>query len=89
MIALTSSSFVPLWLCAKQSIFQRRVGLGFISHKATKTQRRQEGAYPHSFAPSRLRASQKEGLGSRGGAKARKEGGLDFRFRASDGEAGA
>ena len=71
MIGLPFSSFVPLWLRVKQTVFQRGVGLGFISHKATKAQRRQEGAYTHSSAPLRLRASQKEGLGSRGGAEAR------------------
>ena len=38
-------------------------------------------------APPRLRASQKEGLGSRGGAEARREGKVDSRFHASDGEA--
>ena len=32
-------------------------------------------------APPRLRASQKEGLGSRGGAEARREFGLDSPFR--------
>ena len=87
MTSLPFSSFVPLWLRVKQSTLQRAVGLGFISHKATKTQRRQEGAYPHSFAPSRLCASQKEGWDSREGAEARREGGLDSRVRASDGEA--
>ena len=38
-------------------------------------------------APPRLRVSQKEGLGSRGGAEARREFGLHSGFRASDGEA--
>ena len=36
------------------------------------------------FASPRLRASQKEGLGSRGGAEARRDSGLDFCFCASD-----
>ena len=39
-----------------------------------------------SFAPLRLCANQKEGLGSHGGAETRREGGLDSRFRASEGE---
>ena len=39
-------------------------------------------------APPRLRASQKEGLGSRGGAEARREGGLDSRLFEYDGEVG-
>ena len=90
MIAHTSSSsFVPLCLRVKQSMFQRGVGLGFISHKATKAQRRQEGAYPHSSASPRLRVSQKEGLGSRGDAETRREVGLVSRFRANDGESAA
>ena len=83
-----SSSFVPLWLRVKQTVFQRGIGLGFISHKATNAQRRQEEAYLQSSAPPRLRASKKEGYGSRGGAEARREGGLDFRSRASEGEVG-
>lgn len=87
MIVLPSTSFVPSWLCAKQSIFQRGVGLGFISHEATKTQRRQEEAYPQSSAPPRLRASQREELGSREAAKSQRESGLDSRCRANDGEA--
>ena len=71
MIGLPFSSFVPLWLRVKQTVFQRGVGLGFISHKATKTQRRQEGAYPQSFAPSRLRANPNLLFDSRGDAEAR------------------
>ena len=86
MIALPTSSFVPLWLCVKQSTLQRGIGLEFISHEATKTQRRQEVAYPQSSAPPRLRAGQKQGYGSRDAAKARRVGGLDSCFRASDGE---
>ena len=86
MIAHTPSSFVPLWLRVKQTTFQCGVGLGFISHEATKTQRRQEGAYPQSFAPSRLRAIQKEGLGSRGGAEARGGGGPNSPAIWHDGE---
>ena len=89
MIALPTSSFVPLCLRVKQSMFQRGVGLGFISHEATKTQRRQEVAYPQSSAPPRLRASRNDGLGSRDAAKARRVGGLDSCFRANDGESAA
>ena len=45
MRALASSSFVASCLRVKQSTSQRGVGLGFISHEATKTRRRHEEAY--------------------------------------------
>ena len=45
MMALASSSFVASCLRVKQSTSQRGVGLGFISHEATKTRTRHEEAY--------------------------------------------
>ena len=60
--------------CSAAVVKGDEVVMGWLPLSSLVKEIKMPGVYSHTFAPSRLRASQKEGWGSRGGAEARREG---------------